>query len=173
MGGYGEGMTMERMTVKGLRIGEILERQGVLSRDQVAEILAEQRLSHRPFGDLAERMFGVDGRVVEDAWVRQYAEHVGVRDLREVKVEAAALRLLNRRQAWQFKMLPLGKDEQGDLHVATDEEHLVRAVNFASRGVDDPVMFVLAETLQLREFLMKHYPVPKHLAAMAEQLSAK
>jgi hypothetical protein len=157
----------------GLRIGEILERQGVLSRDQVSEILAEQRLSHRPFGDLAERLFGVDGRVIEDAWVRQYAEFAGVTDLRGVKVEAAALRLLNRRQAWQFKMLPLRKDEDGDLHIATDEEHLVRGVNFASRAIDDSVMFVLAESVQLREFLMRHYPVPRHLAEFSEKLSVQ
>lgn len=159
--------------MRGLRIGEILERQGVLSRDQVAEILAEQRLSHRPFGDLAERLFGVDGRVIEDAWVRQYAAFAGVTDLRTVKVEAAALRLLNRRQAWQFKMLPLGKDEQGEVHVATDEEHLVRAVNFASRAIDDSVMFVLAESVQLRVFLMRYYPVPRHLAEFSEKLSVQ
>lgn len=161
------------MKMHGMKIGELLVRQGVLTTDQVAEILAEQRLSHLPFGELAERIFGVDGRVIEDAWVKQYADFAGVTDLRKVKIEAAALRLLNRRQAWQFKMLPLHTDEDGDVRIATDAQHLVRAVNFASRVIDDPVLFVLAENVQLREFLMKHYPVPKHLAEFSEKMLVK
>ena len=153
----------------GIRIGQLLVEQGVLSDTQVQHVLKVQKESGRPFGDLAERLFGISPRAIEDAWVEQYIRTAGVVDLNDVKVETDCLRLLNRRQAWQFHMLP-SNHEQGELNVATTPQNLVRAVNFATRSLDEPVYFLLAERHQLREFLMKHYPVPEFLAQFSETL---
>jgi hypothetical protein len=155
--------------VKGLQIGELLVRQGALTGDQVAHILAVQKSNHRPFGDLAERLFGVKASVVEDAWVQQYLRIAGVVDLEEQLIDVKCLRLLNQRQAWQFHTLPMNHDD-GNLNVATDAEHLVRAVNFATRRMDESVYFVIARREQLREFLMEHYPVPEHIATYAAKM---
>ena len=43
-----------------IRFGDLLVESGVLRPEQRDEILEEQRLVHRPFGELAERMFGID-----------------------------------------------------------------------------------------------------------------
>ena len=43
-------------------------------------------------------------------------------------------------------------------------------MNFATRSIDEPVYFLIAERQQLREFLMKHYPVPNFLAEYAGSL---
>jgi hypothetical protein len=153
----------------GIQIGELLVEQGVLSEAQVQHILKVQRISHRPFGDLAERLYGINPKAVEDAWVAQYLRIAGVVDLDEVEVETECLRLLNRRQAWQFHLLPLNRQNE-DLQVATSAENLVRSVNFATRKLDEPVHFLIAERKQLREFLMKHYPVPEYIAQYAEKL---
>lgn len=153
----------------GIRIGQLLVEQGVLSDVQVEHILKVQKESGRPFGDLAERLFGISPKAVEDAWVEQYIRTAGVIDLKEVEVEKSCLRLLNRRQAWQFHVLPANRDS-GELNIATTPQNLVRAVNFATRSIDEPVYFLLAERRQLREFLMKHYPVPEFLAQFAESL---
>jgi hypothetical protein len=155
--------------VRGIRIGELLVEQGTLSAAQVEEILADQRVSHRPFGDLAERLFGIHPKAIEDAWVEQYLRIAGVVDLNEVAVETECLRLLSRRQAWQFHLLPMHR-EDNEVHVATSAENLVRAVNFSTRGIDEPVYLLIAERTQLREFLMKHYPVPEFLAQYAANL---
>ena len=154
--------------MQGIRIGELLVEQGVLSEKQVSHILRVQKESGRPFGDLAERLFGVNPRAIEDAWVEQYIRQVGIVDLNEVEVETDCLRTLNRRQAWQFHVLPTNR-ETGELSVATDPDNLVRAVNFATRKLDEPVYFLLAERTQLRDFLMKHYPVPEFLAELSER----
>jgi MSHA biogenesis protein MshE len=155
----------------GIRIGQLLVEQGVLSDTQVEHILKVQKESGRPFGDLAERLFGISPKAVEDAWVEQYTRTAGLIDLSEIEIEKDCLRLLNRRQAWQFHVLPTGRDpELGELNVATSPEGLVRAVNFATRALDEPVYFMLAERKQLREFLMKHYPVPEFLAQFSETL---
>jgi hypothetical protein len=153
---------------KGIQIGELLVQQGVLTPDQVAHILKIQKVSHRPFGDLAERLYAIDPKVIEDAWVEQYIRMAGVIDLNQQQIDADCLRLLNRRQAWQFHVLPLHREEQ--LNVATSPEGLVRAVNFTCRRIDESVYFLIAERGQLREFLMKHYPVPEYIAQYAAKM---
>jgi hypothetical protein len=156
----------------GIQIGELLIEQGALVESQVNHILKVQRISHRPFGDLAERLFGVSPKAVEDAWVEQYIRTVGVVDLSDIEPETECLRLLNRRQAWQFHILPLAR--KGDsIEIATDADNLVRAVNFAVRKLDEPVQFLIAERHQLREFLMKHYPVPEYIARYAAEMQPK
>ncbi len=153
----------------GIQIGQLLVEQGVLSDAQVRHVLMVQKISHRPFGDLAERLYGVDPKAVEDAWVQQYLRMVGVVDLDDQKIEVECLRLLNRRQAWQFHLLPLNRQAEG-LHMATSAEDLVRSVNFTTRSLDQPVHFLIAERQQLREFLMKHYPVAQCIAQYAEKM---
>lgn len=155
--------------MQGIRIGQLLVEQGALSDVQVQHILKVQKQCGRPFGDLAERLYGINPKAIEDAWVEQYVRTAGVIDLDQIQIEKDCLRLLNRRQAWQFHMLPANRNE-GELNVATSPQNLVRAVNFATRSIDEPVYFMLAERKQLREFLMKHYPVPEFLAQFSEQL---
>ena len=152
----------------GIQIGQLLVEQGVLSETQVQHILKVQKMSHRPFGDLAERLYGISPKAVEDAWVEQYLRVAGVVDLDEVQIDTECLRLLNRRQAWQFHLLPLAR--RPELEMATTADGLVRSVNFAARTVDEPVHILVAERQQLREFLMKHYPVPEFLAQYASEM---
>ncbi len=153
----------------GIQIGELLIEQGVLSSSQVEHILKIQKVSHRPFGDLAERLYGISPQAVEDAWVQQYLRIAGTIDLEDQRFDEQCLRLLNRRQAWQFHVLPVNR-EQENLNIATDAEGLIRAVNFSAKKLDEPVFFQIAERTQLRDFLMRHYPVPEHIAQFAETL---
>ena len=155
--------------MNGIPIGQVLVEQGVLTADQVAHILTVQKASHRPFGDLAERLYGIAPEAVEDAWVEQYIRTAGTIDLEDQEIETDCLRLLNRRQAWQFHLLPLSR-EDGSVSKATSASDLVRSVNFATRTIDEPVYFLIAERHQLREFLMKHYPVPEFLAQYAAEM---
>ena len=63
--------------------------------------------------------------------------------------------------------MPMHRAEE-ELNIATSAENLVRAVNFSSKKLDEPVFFQIAERKQLREFLMKHYPVPEHIAQYSD-----
>jgi hypothetical protein len=152
----------------GIQIGQLLIEQGVLTQTQVQHILKVQKMSHRPFGDLAERLYGISPKAVEDAWVEQYLRVAGTVDLNDIQIDTDCLRMLNRRQAWQFHLLPVGR--RPELEMATTAETLVRSVNFSARTLDEPVHFILAERQQLREFLMKHYPVPEFLAEYASDM---
>ena len=161
---------LSNRTRKGIPIGELLVQQGVMTDRQVQHILTVQKASHRPFGDLAERLYGISPKLIEDAWVVQYVHTVGTADLDELDFDEQCLRMLNRRQAWQFHLLPVAHDEQMNLNMATDADNLVRAVNFSSRRIDESIHMLVAERDQLREFLLKHYPVPDFMAAYADKL---
>jgi hypothetical protein len=83
------------------------------------------------------------------------------------QIDVRCLRVLNSRQAWQFHLLPVQR-EGDEMQLATSADKLVRALNFATRTVRDPVFMVIAERDQLRSFLMEHYPVPQYIAQYAE-----
>lgn len=141
-----------------VRLGELLVERGVLTEVQRDVILEHQRASGRPFGELAERLYGVNPRTVEEAWAHQYATLATWVDPRTETVEPEASALVSRRQAWQFRILPLRI--RGDEVVAcTTAEHLVRALRFAGWRIDRLCSFVLAEPAALGEALMRHHPL--------------
>lgn len=141
-----------------LPIGHLLVDMGVLTEQQRAWILEEQRISGRPFGDLAEEMFGIDPRSVEKAWASQYASTTKWIDPAIESIDPAVVGLINRRQAWQFKILPV-RYEGSDLMVATSVHHLVRALNFATKVIPANCYFVLAEPEALGDALVRYYPM--------------
>lgn len=145
--------------VQRMKMGELLVQAGVLNQDQIQQILDMQESTGRPFGDLAERMFGVDPDAIEQAWIEQYLSYGAEVDLDTQHMDVEVLRVLNRRQAWQFQLLPLRRDNE-ELIMATTRKRLPRAVNFAWRRMHDPVFFLIARRPQLEEFLMDHYPWP-------------
>jgi hypothetical protein len=141
-----------------LPIGHILVEQGVLSEQQVACVLEEQQRTGRPFGALAEEMFGVSARSVEKAWAEQYAQMAEWVDPSIAPVDPAVSSLISRRQAWQFSILPLGM--QGDtIRVCTTPENLCRALNFATKHFPTACYFLMAAPEDLARALQRHYPM--------------
>ena len=152
--------------VRGIRLGEILVEQGLLTPVQVGQVLKQQKRGGRPFGVLAERMFGVDPQDIERAWVAQYARISPAVDVASIAVDAECLAVVDRRQAWQFQCAPVCRDE-GELVVLTDQRHLAKTLRFAAATFREPTYIRLVERDALREFLMQHYPVPTALADFA------
>jgi hypothetical protein len=143
---------------KAVRLGDILVAHGHLTTRQRDAILVEQRLSARPFGLLAEQMFGVSPVAVEHAWAEQYALGAPRVDPRRVQVDAYALTYVSKRQAWQFGVLPIGFDGD-ELVVCTTQENLVRALRFVGWRIGHETHFVTAEAEALGEALSRHYPM--------------
>jgi len=162
------------LTKKTIRIGEVLIQQGVLSEQQVFEIIQAQKQKPTPFGVLAERMFDVTVDSIESAWIEQYHRATGTIDLSQQKFDEDALRLINRRQAWQFEMLPIAFEPTGELLIAASRRRLARAVTFVAKRVDRVAFFRIAESQQLRTFLQQHFPMPdvsEELLRQAQVLS--
>lgn len=147
-----------------LRLGDLLVKSGALTPEQRDAVVEYQRASGRPFGAIAEDLFGVCPAVVEDCWAQQYASIAPRIDPRTASVDPASLELVDRRQAWQFRVLPIGPQPgstlDAELVVCTTQDHLVRALKFTGWKIKQPCYFVLAEPLALGEALMRHYPMP-------------
>jgi hypothetical protein len=142
-----------------IRLGQILVEGGVLSTDQVEDVLAVQERTGEPFGLLAERLFGVDPQTIEEAWASQYARLTRTVDPEIEAFDHGAAQLVTRRQAWQFRILPM-RFEGRELLVATTQRHLRRALRFATNVIGLPVFFVIAEPLPLGRALCARYPLP-------------
>jgi hypothetical protein len=142
----------------GLRIGDILVRMGVLSDVERDEILVAQHSHARPFGVLAEEMFGVSAASVERAWAAQFAHLAPRITAMDLVIPQSVMTAVTRRQAWQFRVLPLDFVDR-ELVVATTEECLPRAMRFMAWRVETPVSFVLAEPLDLGEALCRAHPM--------------
>jgi len=152
-----------------IRIGQILLQRGVLTEQQVFEIVQAQKRTGMPFGVLAERLFDVTIESIEEAWVEQYSRFTGTLDLSKERFDAEALRQINRRQAWQFQMLPVHVEASGELLVAAARTRLARAVTFAATRLDKQVYFRVAESDQLQQFLRRHYPMPEVTEAILQR----
>lgn len=142
----------------GHRLGEILVQQGVLTSAQVAQIVKHQRSTHRPFGALAEEMFGIEPERVEEAWATQYAMAATWIDPSKEEFCDAVRTTITNRQAWQFRVLPVRFDGS-ELMIATSPRELVRAVRFVSRCLAEACYLVLCEDAALSAALAKRHPM--------------
>ncbi len=83
--------------------------------------------------------------------------------LHEIAVEHDAAdrvaELVTRRQAWQFRILPL-RFEGRELLIATTQQHLRRALRFATNVIGIPVFFVMADPMDLGRALCDRFPLP-------------
>lgn len=141
-----------------MRIGDVLVGMGVLTPAQRDAVLEAQRVRHRPFGVLAEEMFDVSPETVESAWASQFSELAPHVDPAGAPIPKEALAAISRRQAWQFRVLPLWFSGD-ELVVATTRENLARAMRFVAWRIERPVSFVIAEPRRLGEALCEHYPM--------------
>ena len=142
-----------------VRLGQLLIEQGVLSAEQVTEALEHQAGSGEPLGLLCERMFGVAPEAIERAWAAQYARLTRTIDPEVERFEDRALGLITRRQAWQFRILPIRFDGD-ELMIATTQTHLRRALRFAVNVIGIPVFLVMTEEDKLGQALCRHYELP-------------
>ena len=147
-------------------------RQGVLTERQVGHALDVQAATGRPVGELAERLFGVKPFAVEAAWAEQFAALHGERDLSAAACEPACVGLLTTRQAWQFRLVPVrreldGESGVGHLLIAAGRRGLRRAMTFAARTMPAAPSFVLATPASLETLLARHYPLPRHMRSWA------
>lgn len=154
-----------------IRLGELLVGLGVLSPDQRDTVLSQQQERPRPFGSLAEELFGIDPAAIDHALATQYASVAPRLDPRMVEPCTDILSIISRRQAWQFGLIPI-KRTQGEALFVTSREALARAMRFVGWRIDEPVSFALCEHAMLVSGLEIHYPIEGMNAGMLDKVIA-
>lgn len=140
------------------RLGELLVAQGVMTEREVERVLSRQQQDGRPFGALAEEICGVDPSLIEAAWIDQYRQIQATSRRTLATAEPEALALVDARQAWQFRLLPLSIDDEA-LVAATTTQHMARAARFASAVLGRTVIFTIVDSEELAAALERHYPM--------------
>ncbi len=151
-----------------IRLGDILVRHGALTSDQRDAIVAQQELIERPFGALAEEMFGVAPADVEHAWAVQYATLAKSIDPQKHIIDPRVLARIECRQAWQFGLIPVyTKDDETVF--ATCTEYLARALRFVGWRFDGACSFAICSYEDLVGGLKMHYA----MESMTDEMIAK
>ena len=141
-----------------MKLGELMVRQGLLTEAQVAEVLAAQARRTEPFGSICERLFGIAPELVEGAWVEQYSVLTEGLTPDFSRQDPSVLNVITRRQAWQFRIVPVCWDE-GSLVLTTTRDQMARALRFATKVIPFPVYFLLIDSEKMAEALNSSYPM--------------
>ena len=143
---------------KKLRLGELLVQQGLLSSDQLAIALAEQRRSNVPIGRLLVRLGFVTETAIRDIMARTIGQESI--DLAQVVADSEALRMVPQEFARRNRVLPIAYDAaEHVLTVATPEIFNVVAMDQlrAMLGPGIEVKTQFASEAQLENFIDQFY----------------
>lgn len=114
-----------------LRMGELLVKAGAMTNKQVHEVLQRQKETNKPFGMIAQKMFGIPAKSVWQAYARQMAvaieETVLILEPRNIE----AMTYIPLKDSYRYHMLPLRYEPQtGVLVCATSKAKFAEALQY-------------------------------------------
>jgi len=143
---------------KKLRLGELLVQQGLITKDQLAIVLAEQRNSNVPIGRLLVRLGFVTETAIRDIMARTVGQESI--DLAQVVADPEALSLVPEEFARRNHLLPIAYDPaENVLTIATTEIFNVVALDQlrAMLGPRAELKTQLAAEAQLGDYIDQFY----------------
>ncbi len=143
---------------KKLRLGELLVQQGLITKDQLAIVLAEQRNSNVPIGRLLVRLGFVTETAIRDIMARTVGQESI--DLAQVVADPEALSLVPEEFARRNHLLPIAFDPADQvLTIATTEIFNVVALDQlrAMLGPQVELKTQLAAEAQLGDYIDQFY----------------
>ncbi|MBI4206752.1 MAG: type II/IV secretion system protein [Betaproteobacteria bacterium] len=143
---------------KKLRLGELLVQQGLITTDQLAIALAEQRRSNIPIGRLLVRLGFVTETAIRDIMARSIGRESI--DLSQVVADSEALKMVPQEFARRNRVLPIAYEPaEHVLTIATPEIFNVVAMDQlrAMLGPQIEVKTQFASEAQLENFIDQFY----------------
>ena len=143
---------------KKLRLGELMVQQGLITKDQLAIVLAEQRNSNVPIGRLLVRLGFVTETAIRDIMARTVGQESI--DLAQVLADPEALSLVPEEFARRNHLLPIAYDPTDHvLTIATTEIFNVVALDQlrAMLGPQVELKTQLAAEAQLGDYIDQFY----------------
>ncbi len=143
---------------KKVRLGELLIQQGIITTDQLAISLAEQRHNNIPLGRLLVRLGFVTETAIRDIMARTIGQESI--DLSQVVADPEALRLVSQEFARRNRILPIAfHPRESVLTVATTDIFNVVAMDQlrAMLGAEIDIRTQLAAEQQLEDYIDQFY----------------
>ena len=137
---------MESSTSRSSNLGNVLLREGLISKDQYEEAMRDYGNSERPLSRILVDM----GAISEGVKIGVMQKRCSCRllPLNDLNPRADAIRLLPRRYCEKYHIVPL-RVEGGHLHVAMEDPLDVRTINAVEAIVAMPVQPYLAKTADI------------------------
>lgn len=139
------------------KIGDLLRTLVPLSWHDVDEILQEQQMSSRRFGETAIALGMCRPEHVWQAWCGQDSDQIELVDLEQVGIDAQAVTLIPREIAMKLGVIPLRVAEE-QLIVAAAESAYRHAMAALPREIPRKIRFVIAPDTQVWEAIASYYP---------------
>jgi MSHA biogenesis protein MshE len=154
-----------------IRIGEMLVSAGLLTQDQLAQALEDQKRTGRRLG----RVLIESGAIEESRLATMLAEQLGIDyvDLRRAAVDRAAAKRLPEQLARRFRALVLGPSITGGLRVGMADPTDLQAYDELSRHLRADIEVVALAESQLLAVLDRVYEASDELADLARELKAE
>jgi hypothetical protein len=138
------------------KFGQMLGRFVPMSEHDIHEILDEQAVCRRKFGEIALSWSMCRPDHVWRAWCAQLAHEPQRVDLQEVGVDTQALAAIDHAVANEYSVLPL-RVMDDELIVATSESSFDRARQALPGLLKRSVRFVHSDEQAIRDAIQKHY----------------
>ena len=153
-----------------IRIGEMLVNAGVVTPEQLAQALDEQKRTGRRLG----RVLVEAGTVDETRLAKMLAEQLGIDyvDLRSAQIDREAVRKLPEQQARRFRALVLGRSASGGLRVGMADPTDLQAYDDLVRVLRCEIELCALSESQLLSMIDRVYEATEGLADLARELKA-
>lgn len=158
---------MNAITRKKVRLGELLLEHKVISEEQLKTALDEQKRSGRKLGRVMTDL----GIVREETLHEVLAQHLQIPfiDLRQLKIDQAAVRLLPEAHARRFRALVLQSDARGLLVGMADPTDII-AYDELSARLKQPLRLALVKESDLLKFVDVVYRRTDEIASIAQEV---
>ena len=142
--------------LRGRRIGRVLTKMGLITRDQVHEGLELQKTRQMPLGQLLVELGYVDSEQVKLALAAQAGMEVV--DIADQEIEADVIKAIPAEMANAYQIVPLEYDKEANrLRVALKSADNFRALDDLRLLMGFNVDAVVAPTSQVDKALSKYY----------------
>jgi len=150
-----------------VRVGELLLEQGIITQEQLAAALAEQKRSGRKLGRVLIDL----GFVREQVFHEVLARHLQIPfiDIRALRLSSAVVRLLPEAHARRFRALVLADDRDGLTVGMADPTDLLAYDELAAR-LKRPLRLALVKELDLLKAIDAVYRRTDEIASIAQEL---
>jgi MSHA biogenesis protein MshE len=158
---------MNAITRKKVRLGEVLLEHKIISEEQLKTALEEQKRSGRKLGRVMTDL----GIVREETLHEVLAQHLQIPfiDLRQLKIDQAAVRLLPEAHARRFRALVLQSDARGLLVGMADPTDII-AYDELSARLKQPLRLALVRESDLLKFVDVVYRRTDEIASIAQEV---